>query len=494
MRNKSDLRHSATMTIQALIMRALGMVSSLIIVRVLTIANFGVYSAFLSTASSAYGVVRLGIDGAIHVETASSEGGSANQSEILSTGMVLLAVIGTLGTAVMTVGAPIMASRVFGHVELTPYLRCSAALVLLQCVSQYCYAALAGLHRFNQYTAATVIGAIVSLVLTAAAAWLWGLSGAVAANVLATASTTFLLAKALRAAANDSGLQVRFRASLPQAQRLLAIGLPLYIAGLVAIPVNLWLQGLLSTTSGMESLARLRVVLVFTSLVALIPTSIAAVTISSLARARGASEQENEEFLAIALQRVRVLWGFALIVALGLQACLPVVVPLLFGEDYRIVVRPASVGLISAALTVVLGVVGQITYARGKAVWVILQTCAIVLPTALAGIALIPGAGLDGYVLAELVGVGVASIGLLGWSALRWRRHPSYGGIAILGGCTVAMVVETTTANRLELPDTLRTAATLALLLLAIIAYALRVLRTDERSRMMSALRTRLRH
>ena len=134
--------------------------------RVLGSANFGIYSIVVNTANSAYGLVRLGVDAAIHVHTAEHHSDAETRNakgQMLGAGLILLSGAGIIGAMICLMFAQWIATEIYGQPELVQWIRLAAILVFFQCLSQFCYASLAGLHRFNEYAKVMILSAFLNI-------------------------------------------------------------------------------------------------------------------------------------------------------------------------------------------------------------------------------------------------------------------------------------------------------------------------------------------
>lgn len=133
------LQGAGTLSRQAAVQRVLGALTSIALTRGLGPTDFGAYSAVVNTASSAYGVFRIGIDSAIHVYAArgrENAAASPSTGELLGAGLALLATAGIMAAATLAILAEWVATAVFDRPELITPLRYAGILTALQCFSQ----------------------------------------------------------------------------------------------------------------------------------------------------------------------------------------------------------------------------------------------------------------------------------------------------------------------------------------------------------------------
>ncbi len=398
------------------------MLTTVVLARVLGVASFGAYSAIINTANSAYGMVRLGVDASIHVHTAEADQGEnsrQDKGDMLGAGLLLLLVSGAVGAAVCLLLSDWLAKTVYGQPELSHWMAFAAGLVLLQCVSQFCYASLVGLHQFVTYSWVMFFSAVISTLAVSIGAYFLGTSGALAGMLVAQAVTVFLLARLARGALHAQDILLHFGAVKKWAYRHLRFGFPFYAAGLLSVPVVLYLQGMLSRHSGLEALGELRVITAILSLISFIPAAASSAMVSLLTRS---STSNYLSFIQQSLLHIKYIWIFAVFSGLGVFLVLPLIVKLLFGGAYMGVMAPMSYAIMSTIFSCVLGFVGNIIFARRRVGLLLAQT--ICQFAVFAGVAsmLIPKMGLRGYLAAELSGF-LAAILFIYYIALPWKKR-----------------------------------------------------------------------
>lgn len=407
---------------QATIQRILGMLTTIVLVRVLGSAGFGIYSIVVNTASSAYGLVRLGIDAAIHVHAAEHHSGTEAKTakeQMLGAGLILLTAAGTAGAAICLLFAQWIAEVIYGRAELAQWVRLAAVLVFIQCASQFVYTLLVGLHRFGGYAKVMVLSAAASAVVLSASSALWGLRGAVGGLILVQAVTLWMLWGQARTAITAERISIRFGRFATSAAPLLKNGFPFYASGLASVPSTYYVQGLVAQNFGLEAIGGLRVIVSLTTLVSFIPTAIAAVFVSQLTRS---STVDYTDFVRTSLLNIKYLWTFLLLAGAGLLTLLPPLLTLLFGEAYRELTAPASLAILAVILSSLLGYVGSLAFSRKRVGFIFWYTTIQVAGFLLVSSTLVPEYGLPAYFLAEFVGFGCALCYV--WIATAtWRRR-----------------------------------------------------------------------
>lgn len=422
------------------------MVTTVVLARALEPAGFGTYSAVANTASSAYGVVRLGVDGSIHVHAAELHAGSDSQrvmSMMLSAGLSLLLLAGGVGAISCFLLADWVAITVYGQLELGRWLKVAGFLVVMQCIAQFCFVTLAGLHRFGIYARIMMASATLTMLIVGTAAYCWGLLGALVSLLIAQALTTFGFIIVTRRVLAVENIPLQLGAIGHWVITHLRVGFPFYVSGLLSIPAIYFVQGMLSRYAGLDVLGYLRVLSTLLVFISFVPSSAAAAMVSLLTRS---SSVDYGSFIAQSLINLKYVWLFAIFSGLAVFTLLPWLVDLLFGESYQSVVIPSSLAILSAITNCLLGVVGNILFARRR-VWTILQQTVFQVSVFVGtAVLLIPSYGLGGYLAAELLG-GLAGLLFLWIASTRWRAQymvsPTWLSAAVLLSLTTAAILLT---------------------------------------------------
>jgi O-antigen/teichoic acid export membrane protein len=409
---RTYVKSAGILTVQSMVQRLLGIFASVILVRLLGSQGFGILSAMLNTANLGGGLTRLGADGAVHVhmaEKAALQG--ATKGQILSAGFIILAGSGMIGSILCFAFAQWIAQRLFQRTDLTVWLRFSAVLVFCQSVSQFCYAALAGLNEFKRYAVVMIASSFLNLAAGGLGAYFGYLRGAVVAATIVSVSTTALLLFTLVRTAREHQIHFVFDGAHSAAFRILKLGLPFYLSGVVAFPVSYYLQAYLSRNHGIENLAYLRIIAALTSLIVFIPTSVAAATITTLTEVRSDPSAASSKFFVFALFNIKFIWLFCLVTAIAVGMIMPLLIPLLFGSPYLTALPAARVALFSSVLLAVMPAASNVYFSARRVGLILCQTLIFCFVQGLLGMSLIPTWGLLGYVTAEFGGYFV--VGLL---------------------------------------------------------------------------------
>lgn len=401
------LINAAAMLRMGLLQRVIGLLLVTVLSRLLDPKGLGAFNFVQSTSNTFAGMTRLGLDAGLHVELAAQTAPEDRQrieavlGETLS---LFLLIAAGMGTVLLLFARPI-AESMFAAPDLGLFVRVSAVLLVAQMLSQYSYAAFAGLHAFSRYSRITMLGTIGSSLLTIAGSWVDGAWGGVLGLATGQAVMMVLLATGLSREAASRQLRVRPRLPGAEAWAVMTLGLPFYLSVAAMIPVDFMNLGLLSRSAGVGELGELRVTQALMSLAAFIPTALSGPTISHLAAANAGERNPDPVLL-----QLKVNWVLGLLIVEGLSAIWPLAIDVVFGGSYP-AARGVGVMALAAFLPGMLASVmtaGLLARKRTLILLVVglLQACAYYV----GGELLIPRTGLGGFLgaqaLSAVVGVG----------------------------------------------------------------------------------------
>jgi len=400
------------------------MLTNIILSRGLGAAKFGAYNAVISTAQSGFGMLRMGVDAGLHIHMAEVDGvaETGRKDAILGAALVLLGVAGVLGAVAVFGTARQIATAFYHNPALAPWLRVAAILLFLQCLYQFAWAALAGLHEFGRFAGVTVALAVVNLPALAIAVKFGGVGAALAVTAVVNAVILIGLLLVLRAALRRNALALRFKRIRWAAGKLLAIGFPFFVAGLVSIPVLYFIQARLVQAVGLESLGYLRIVGTFTTLILFIPSSTAAATVSTLAEVRSDPNRLLAEFASLAVLNIKLLWFVALFAAIWAFELIPYLVPALFGKEYQPAIVLARISIFGSVFMAVSGAASNSFFAARRVSLVFIQNVSFSLVFAVGSLLTIPHFGIIGYSLSEFTGYAVVALPTIIGTAL-WAQR-----------------------------------------------------------------------
>ncbi len=484
----SYLRNMWAMVGLSTVQRMLGMVSTIVLARLLGSASFGIYSLVVNTSASAYGMVRFGVDAAIHVHTAQHSDDletRTRKGQLLGIGLVLLSAGGIVGGALCILGASWLSKTIYGQPALAQWIRWAGILVLAQCLSQFCYALLAGLHHFQAYSKLMMAMSLLSLVVTSLTSIMSGLRGALAGFIAVQLVTLIGLSIISRSVLGSEYIKlslVKMRSGL---KSIIETGMPFYLAGLVSVPTVYIVQGFLVQGAAVEQIGGLRIISSIITLISFLPNSVAAVMISHFTRI---STHDYAAFMDSMLLNLKIIWLFSLAACAAVMVVLPLVVDLMFGAQYMRFVPAAYVAMISAVFALIMGVIGNIAFSRNKVLFILRFTCIQMLTFVGVAYLTISKYALIGYYTAELAGYfsGLISIWLM---TLPWRkRHQIAASWVNKLVCLTAVFVVLGVMNSFYLNEVLRITFGICVLTFIVLVGYQAILSQDEKKILIAKL------
>jgi len=398
--------------------RAMGLVATTFLARILTVGQLGAYACTQSSSQTFYGFLRLGADAGMHVLLAKLDPKAQAEAmqQLVGQGLSLFLLIASAGAAAMVVLAEPLAGRLFAAPQLADFIRLAAIVFAGQTLAQFSYVVFAGFHAFSTYSRITMATTVATVAACVFGAWRDGAWGAATGLAAGQVLTALCLAVGSATMAARRGVRLRPRWPGRGAAAILKLGLPFYGAGLLVIPADFLVMGFVTRIHGVETLGELRVVLAVIALASLMPQSLAGPMVSHLAEAHAQDPARRQQAL---LMQVKAVWLLALASATALAVAWPFVVRLIFGDAY---VRAETLGplallalaptMIGAALTGAL-----MAWEKTLALFSVGAAQALVLIGAAWWLA--PQGGLSGYFGAQAI----ASLSAMtGW-ALFLRRY-----------------------------------------------------------------------
>jgi O-antigen/teichoic acid export membrane protein len=477
---------------QSTIQRLLGMFTTIVLARVLGSANFGIYSIVVNTANGAYGLVRMGIDAAIHAHIAEHHSDSKTREakgQMLGTGLIILLGAGIIGAIICFSAALWIADIIYGRPELEHWIRLASVLAFIQCASQFAYTLLAGLHRFQEYSKVIVLSFSMSFVVISISSVFGGLPGALGGLITIQTITLWLLYRQARSAMLVELISLHFQKFIFNSALLLKNGFPFYAAGLVSVLSTYYIQGLVTQNFGLEAIGGLRVITSVTTLVSFVPTAIAAVMVSHLTRR---STSDYSDFVRITLLNVKYVWLFVLLSGSAIFILLPLIISILFGDTYISFSGPASIAILSASFACLIGVIGNIAFSRKRVGFIFFYTLIQFSVFLLISFIYVPQYGLIGYFIAELSGI-ICALSFIWLSTGDWRYSNNISAPWILKLFALSLIyVATFLLSAIYGADGIRSIIGLAIFIMLILVGYWGVLSTDDRNSIKILINNRL--
>ena len=223
----------------AVIARLMGIVSSVVVARLLGKEGFGEYGIVQSTVTmfGTFAGFGLGLTATKHVAEYRHKD-PKKAGRILGLSTVVALVSGGLLAVCLLVGAPWLAVHTLAAPHLCGALRIGAVLILFTALNGAQMGALVGFEAFRLTAQLNLCTGLISLPLVVSGVVLFGLTGALW-GLTVTAFVTWLLYHfALRRELARAGIPLTVEGSLAEIRVLWAFSLPAVISGMLAAPVT----------------------------------------------------------------------------------------------------------------------------------------------------------------------------------------------------------------------------------------------------------------
>ncbi len=225
----------------SLISRGLGLLSGIVVARILGKHDFGQLSMVQSTVGM-FGVVAgfgMGLTATKHVAEFRAQD-PARAGRIIGLSSLVAWGAGGVMTLVLLLISPWLATSTLASAEMAGLLRAGALLLLLGGINGAQTGALSGFEAFKTIARVNLAAGLLSFPLTLAGAWWLGVLGAVWAAVVCLAVNCILNFIALRQEAGRAGVPLGYRGFQQEWPVLWRFSLPAVCSGLVVSPA-MWL-------------------------------------------------------------------------------------------------------------------------------------------------------------------------------------------------------------------------------------------------------------
>jgi O-antigen/teichoic acid export membrane protein len=293
---------------------------------------FGQYSIILSTLLAIAGVAQLatGLTATRYVAELRARD-RARAGRILGLCSIVSLLAGIVASAALAVGANWLASDAFNVPRIGPALTIAAGWVLFSVMNAYQVGALVGLESFRALALLGIVCGAVQLAAVVGLAWLWGLGGAIAGLVLASALRWWLHARAIGTEGAAVGIQVVRRGLAQERPIFYRFALPAAISGFSTLPA-IWLANmfLVRQQDGLTEIALFAAANNLRILVLFLPNLLNGVTLPIISSLHGCgARQYRKVFTANILLMFGAAASAALIVSLTAEPLLHI-----FGKDF----------------------------------------------------------------------------------------------------------------------------------------------------------------
>jgi O-antigen/teichoic acid export membrane protein len=237
--------------------RSLGLISSIIVARMLGKQGFGELGIIYSTVGmfATFAGFGLGMTATKHVaEYRSKEPDRAGR--IIGLSSLVAWVTGSLMALALVLNASSLAKQSLAAPHLEVVLRLSAPLLLLGAVNGAQVGALIGFEAFRSIARINLISGLATFPLMIAGVYLWGVAGAVSALVIVEVFNTLLNLRALHDQASRMNVPINYANCLVERAVLWRFSVPAMLSNIMIVPV-MWCANvfLVNTPHGYQEMA-----------------------------------------------------------------------------------------------------------------------------------------------------------------------------------------------------------------------------------------------
>jgi len=405
---RSRLKRGITWNVAgSLFSQAILFLCNVVLANILGRTGYGEYGMIQNTILTLAGVAMLGTGYTATKHVAEFRFTDKEKTgRILGICSVVTGAMACLATLVIIVAAPFLAATTLKAPHLGTGLLIASGSVLFSVLNGYQMGALAGLESYRAIARLSSLHGLLQLSICSAAAWFWGVNGALAGFAASSLLRWLMFSRALARACGEQGIPLARKGIWSEREVISKFALPAALCGLFAAPalwiVNTFLVRLPDGYSQMglySAAGSLRTVIIY------VPQLVNNVGMSMMNSQKGLGDQESYRKLFwfnLKLTACLVLSG-ALVIALFGGWILRI-----FGKDFVGGYTVLLILVVSAIPEALALAAFQVIQSRSK-MW--LTFTAIVLPrdctNMLAAYFLIPLFGAAGmasaYVLSQLV-------------------------------------------------------------------------------------------
>lgn len=320
--------------IGAVASRMLGLLSSIILARLLGKIPFGELGIIQSTVGlfGAFAGLGIGITATKYVaEWRELEPDRCGR--VIGFSLTAALIGGMLASLGLILFGDWLATHTLAAPQLAPLLRAGALLVILSAFQGAYLGALAGFEAFKRAAWVNWLSTLVGVPLAVAGAWWAGLAGAVWALILQTALSCILGHWALTRETVKAGVNISFTLSRHEWIMLWRFTLPVFISTMLATPAGWFSRTLLVNQSdGYAEVALVSAANQWMNLVNFLPYTMGGVLVPIFANLYASGR--HDEFMKLLRHNLLLNAGVALTVALPLVAFAPLILGC-YGAGFR---------------------------------------------------------------------------------------------------------------------------------------------------------------
>jgi len=379
-----------------------------LIARQLGPRDYGVYAVVMSLVAIVTGLLSLGQNSMLHkLLPEYSVKDRAKGGAILANTVVMTAGVLAGLSAVLLATSGWLAAGLYRDAALTGVLRWAVLATVAMALFNLASSAVAGLQDFRSYNYGLLARSVALIVLVWLCVRWFGLTGAMAGQVLASLlGLSWMVSRGRPLALERFPGAVQPSLSRPLLKVMADFTLPALVMTLLNLPGYWWISTLIARHAGFAEAGIFSVAYTIAQLIFLLPLNFYTPAMTFLSEAHSSGQVSDaggakmELFRDLVGMNLRWLWALTLPLALGGALAAPLVIEVFFGAAYAAAVPGAFVMSLAALLMVNTGLLNTAIIAAGRT-W---QGCGITLGWSvifvIGGLVCIPRWGAMGGVVA----------------------------------------------------------------------------------------------
>tara|TARA_B100000963_G_scaffold361806_1_gene399814 strand:+ start:19507 stop:21036 length:1530 start_codon:yes stop_codon:yes gene_type:complete len=390
--------------LMVIVQRLSGLLLNVLLVKFLAPQSFGIFALFQRLAETTTSVYRIGLPASSQVLIASPIDKSIknyDQGSLIGSALTLNFIIIVLGTFFLLFFKDFASEQIYQQPSIKPWILCLIIFCLFQALENTIDGILKGFNRFKKLGLFNSYIAFPYLILVPIFTWLFSLKGAIYIITFFQVVRTVFYAIFMLSELKIVDIKMNFKEFYSSAIDHLKIALPFYLPYLILAPVTIYLLSLLTDQDGLESMAYLKILVSIGTIIFAIPNAIVAVFLTRFAEEEDYSEDKKDLNRLFALN-LKLVWLFSIISSLILVSVLPIIISILFGDEYKSILEMIPYYLPTITLLNMFNIFSYAFLARKNANSVMLMHVVFGIAWYFLGIYLIPSLGLTGYLISEV--------------------------------------------------------------------------------------------
>jgi O-antigen/teichoic acid export membrane protein len=393
----------------AIIARGLGVVSSIIVARMLGITAFGEFTMIQSTVGlfGTFAGLGLGITATKYVAEL-RESDPARCGRVMGLILTVATIGGLVAGAALVLFAPWMATHTLAAPKLAPLLQAGSLLVLFSTLQGVYSGALGGFEAFKRVAHVNWMGAVLGTPLLVICTLADGLRGAVWGNVLQIALGCVIGHLALKMEAAKKGVRLSYALVASEIRILWRFSLPAFLSSMAYGPAN-WIctTFLANQKEGYNEVALTNAAGQWRNIISFLPQMMTTVLVPILSSLYYAGNQP--EFEKLLRRNLLLNAGICLALAAPLALFAPVILNWYghgFGQGVPVFLLTLSSTIVLAATTLF----SRALQATGRP-WIEFALCALWAAALVLGtFILVPNYRAVGLAVSNLLAAGVLAV------------------------------------------------------------------------------------